>query len=680
MKRIVYMVILLMISILSINVSYASSATTYTMTIDSKGNFVRTQDAYLPETVLTTLGLNKPEDMMFDDNDMLWIADTGNKRIIEFDTFTNTINKVIDSFFIDRDGEIETYNFKEPRGVFISNRGLYVADTGANAVYRMTTDGELIEEPFVSSPYAPNKLVVDNRGNIYVYGEGASNGIVQLSNKDEFLGFFTTNKVKLTLLQQFYKRILSQEQFDRLAIRSPQTFSSIFIDKNSMIYTTTASTTEDAIKKHNMQGGNIFNNTISQPDSKDIYVDSEGIIYAGMSSGAIYVYDASGNYIFSFGVSNEDSGKLTEDIAGIFSKLSAIAVRKDGNIYALDSEKAFLQSFSPTAYSKGIYNAIKLYETREYEKSIEAWDEVLRLNQMSIIAHNNIAKSYLQLENYEKAQEHFKLAGNRDGYSESYWEVRNVVIQNTLGAIIIAGVLVYLLSKALKLVNNKTNAITNFMEPIKKPFRKKLGVDLLYTFRVMKHPSDSFYELKRKNKGSLLAAIIIYLLTFVFFIYYSSGKGFIYQMVSAEDLDLTALVLGYFLLTILFVVANYLDTSLHDGVGNIKQIFIMFSYSLGPIAIALLTTALLSHVLTYNETFFLDLIMMFGSVWTAILVFLGIVETHDYSGKKAIKSILMTILFILVIIIVILIVITMWKQLSTFIELILKELIRNVVG
>ena len=161
-----------------------------------------------------------------------------------------------------------------------------------------------------------------------------SSGIIQLSNTGEFLGFFTTNQVKLSLTQQFYKLILSQDQFDRLALRSPATFSSLFIDKNSMIYTSTMSTKTNAIKKHNVQGGNMFKETVSGDDTRDIYVDDQGIVFAGTQTGAIYVYDATGEFIFSFGVRKNTGPRQTEDIKGLFSSLSAIAIREDGYVFA----------------------------------------------------------------------------------------------------------------------------------------------------------------------------------------------------------------------------------------------------------------------------------------------------------------------------------------------------------
>ena len=61
----------------------ASQATSYTYTLDENGYFVRTQDAYLPDKTITTLKLSAPQDLFIDKNNMLYIADTGNKRIVK---------------------------------------------------------------------------------------------------------------------------------------------------------------------------------------------------------------------------------------------------------------------------------------------------------------------------------------------------------------------------------------------------------------------------------------------------------------------------------------------------------------------------------------------------------------------------------------------------------------------
>jgi tetratricopeptide (TPR) repeat protein len=656
----------------------AASATSYTMTMNAKGRYVRTQDAYLPDKTITSLGLSNPQDMMFGLNDLLYIADTGNRRIVVYNTKNGTVHQII------------THpDFGQPKGIFISSRGIYVADSTANTVFWFETDGTYIRQydrpttPSYADPnYNPNKVVVDNRGNLYIHGDGVKDGIIQLSNSGEFLGYFTSNKVQLSLTQQIYKFLFTEEQFENFASRDPQTFSSLFIDKNSMVYTTTMGTYRNAIKKHNTQGGNIFANsrTFSFTDATDIYVDEQGIIYASMQTGTIFVYTADGDFIFNFGASNNLENQINPNISGLFTKLASLSVDSKGNIWTLDDSKNFVQSFVPTEYALKIYEALNLYNSRQYDQSIQVWNEVLRLNQMSVIAHDNIAKTYLQQERYEDAMHHFELAGNRTGYSEAYWEVRNVDIQAALGVLII-GLLVFLVtSKTLQIINHRTQKITLIMTPVKSFFDRKIIKDIFYIFRVMRHPMDSFYEIKKGHRATLTSALILYFILFLVYLNFSINKGFIYQFVAAEDMDLSAIVIGFFSITLALIISNYLDTSIHDGLGGIKQIFIMFIYAVGPLMVALLSTTMLSFVLTYNEVFFLDLLMFVGIGWSFVNIFLGIIEIHDYTAKQTIKSLLMTVLFTIIIAVVIIILVMMWEQLYMFLEALIKEVIRNVIS
>jgi hypothetical protein len=676
MKKVKLLTTLCLITLsffISFGTVFGAAATSYTMTFNSKGNYVRTQDAYLPDKTILNLGLSSPQDMYFDELDMLYIADTNNRRIIKYDPTTASIIQII---------EYET--MQRPSGVFVSNRGIYVADPSAATVFRFDLDGNYMEQfdrpttpSFADTAYNPDKVVVDNRGNLYIYGQGVKDGIIQLTNTGEFSGYFTSNKVELSFTQQIYKLIFNERQFEEFASRDPRTFANIFIDKDMMIYTVTGGTWRNAIKKHNTQGGNIFGRTISTTRARDVYVDQQGIVYAGMEEGIIFVYTRDGEFIFNFGSSNFVINQVNPDISGLFTKLSAIAVDSKGVLYALDETKNFLQSFVQTEYTQKIYEALHLYNERNYYQAIVLWDEVLKLNQMSVIAHNNIAKSYLQQENYEMAMVHFELAGNRVGYSEAYWEVRNVGIQQALGAFIIILVVLFIAMKVIVIVDKKTGKIHLMMEPVKTFFDRKFLKDVFYFFRVMRHPLDSFYEMKKGHKTTWYSALFLYVIIFLVFINYSVNKGFMYQFVAIEDMDIWSLILGFFGITLIFIISNYLDTSINDGIGGLKQIFMMFVYSLGPLLIALGLTTILSHVLTYNETFFLTLTMNAGFIWSFINIFLGIIETHDYTARQTVKSIFMTIVFSVIMIVVIILMIMMWEQLYQFIQALVKEAIRN---
>ena len=92
----------------------------------------------------------------------------------------------------------------------------------------------------------------------------------------------------------------------------------------------------------------------------------------------------------------------------------------------------------------------------------------------------------------------------------------------------------------------------------------------------------------------------------------------------------------------------------------------------------LLAVTLISHVLTYNESFLLTLIMIAGIAWSVVVLFVGLQTIHQYSFKETVMSIILTLIFMLIIAIVCIILSMMWNSLSSFLTSVGKELIFNV--
>lgn len=652
----------------------ASSATSRTRTLNSKFEIVWTQDAYLPKITITNLGLKSPQDSVFDANDHLFIADKDNARIIQYDTTSDQVVQIITHPLM-----------KTPTGVALTGEGdIYVADPSAALVLRFSKDGELIESfgrpttaSFGDTNYKPMKIAVDNRRNMYILSEGVYNGIIQLSNSGEFLGYFTSNRVRLSFTQMLQDIFYTEEQKALLLGRVPTTFTNVFIDNKGIVYTTTMGTNMHGLKKHNTAGQDMFVNqyTWGPDDLIDLTTDHRGIIYAASKSGLIFVYTNDGQYIFSFGSSFADF-----DIAGLFSSISSISVDSKGQLWVLDSEKSFMQSFAPTEYSTQIYTALDYFNQGEYEKATGIWTEVLRLNQMSVLAHNGIGMNYMYTQQYDEAMFHFEIAGNRFYYSQAFWEVRNEWLQNYLGTVLFGLIAISLILAFTRKLRRKHDILKPIKQAVLKIRSIRLVEDVLFVFAFLRHPIDSFYDLKRGRKGSMTGALVIYVIFFSIFIWYLLGKGFIYQWVAIEDVDMQSVIIGFFSIIFLSVLCNYLVSSINDGEGSFAQLIKMVAYSLGPVMIIYVMVIGLSYVLTFNEMFLLETLQQAAVLWTGINLYLGVQETHNYTVRESVRSIVLTIVFILVIAIVLLIVIIMTEQVSLFFEAIIKEVIRNVTN
>jgi tetratricopeptide (TPR) repeat protein len=677
MKKIIIAIFLSMTVLASLcsptRQAYASQATSYTYTFDQKGFWTRTQDAYLPDKTITKLGLMAPDDLFIDKENMLYIADSGNRRIVKYSINTDQV-----------EGILEYEELMNPRGVFVTGNGdIYVTDPSAKAVFRFDRSFAFQEKfirpetpSFADTPFEPLRIAVDNGRNMYIIGEGVYNGIIQLASTGDFLGYFAVNKAKLTLAQAIQNAIFTRAQLQNLVARVPTTFSNVFIDDDNIVYSTTMGTNTDGLKKHNTAGGNMFKDQDWVSDSMtDLYVDEQGIIYTSEHGGYINIYSPSGELIFNFG-----SYVFDLDVSGLYSTLPTIAVDQDGTVWTADGDKGYLQSFKPTDYARMVYGAMGLYEQGRYEEALLQWSEVLKLNQMSVLAHNGVGKAYLHAERYVEAMKHFKVSGDREFYSEAFWEVRNTWLQKKLSILAAIIVILWLCSFWIKHFDKK-----RLFRQWKRRVYEKLQLvpvlkDALYASRIPKHPIDLYYPIKKSRQGSVMGASILYLILFITFMAFQTSKGFIYQYQAVEDMDINAIVIGFFALIGLFILCNYLVASIKDGDGSLSQVYMIPAYGSIPVIVAMISTTLLSYVLTYNESFLLDIILYVGVFWTAITIFLGFMTVHDYSAKETVVSLIITLIFMIIAAILTIIIIIMWDQLWQFILSIGKEAARNVIN
>ena len=649
----------------------ASQATSYTYTHDDKMNSVRTQDAYLPQQTITNLGLNAAEDMFIDKNNMMYIADTGNMRIVKYDISRGIYME-----------EFSHPEFQAPKGIYVTADGtIYVADSKAKAVFVFDQDWKLLkklERPqvpaFGDTPFDPAKVAADGRGNVYIVGEGVYSGVIQMSEEGEFQGFFAVNKTDLTTFQKLQTVFFTREQLSRLLNRNPVTFANVTLDDRGIVYTVTLGKRRDPIKKHKTNGSNMFAETVyGFEDINDIWVDENLLIYTASKRGYVDVYTAEGELLFEFGsyVSNLD-------VAGLYNALSTLAVDQNGYIWTIDGIKGYLQSYAPTAYARKVYEALGFYNSGHYEEALRTWDEVLAMNQMSVAAHDGIGKAYLSKYDFESAMEHFQVAGNHGLYSEAFWEIRNVWLQKYLVYFLAAAVLLYLAIVITERVD-KERRLRRLKAAWKERIMNTKGLgDVLYGFTTARHPLNGYYEIRMGRKGSLPGAGILYLLTFAAFMLFMLGKGFIYQYYGIQELDIGSIVIGFFAFTSLFVICNYLAASINDGEGTLKGVALAVAYGAVPLMVSLFAITALSYCVTANEAFFLDVLLWGGGAWTVVLIFLGLQTIHNYSGKEMVKSLLITALFIFVVIVVILVVTIMCEQVMKFLTTIGKELVRNV--
>ena len=288
--------------------------------------------------------------------------------------------------------------------------------------------------------------------------------------------------------------------------------------------------------------------------------------------------------------------------------------------------------YNRTEYGNVLIQALHHQNTRQYDLAIEDWKEILMRNSNYDAAYIGIGQSLYRSGEFEEALKYYESAYDTANYSVAYQELRKEWMSKFFLLIpVVVVVLCVLIGKFLKHAAkiNKQVSVTKG----KRTFRQ----ELLYVFHLMFHPFDGFWDLKHEKRGSLRASFVFIAITIVALFYRSVGTGYImnpqgtYSTIFMQMLVVAIPVL-------LFAIANWCLTTLFDGEGSFKDIFIAISYSLLPVAITVIPTTIISNFVVSSETNILSLIVTIGFIWTGFLIFFGMMVTHDYSMLKNILT------------------------------------------
>lgn len=664
--------LLVLILILLCSPVSAIESTTYTYTLATDGLFIRTQDAYLPGSVLLReVGLKSPADVCVSGGTM-YIADTGNNRLVRYQL---------------DEGDVAFLGLgvlNQPTGVAVANDGrIFVADYGSSSVVILDAEGTnvvgTIRRPAsvlygATTPYKPQKLVVDSFGNLYVTSEGTHEGILQFDLNGNFAGFFGANKADaLNLVGWIQEKLYTAEQKERLLLRNPPRIVNVDRGADNLLYSVTQFKPWESIKKLNMAGVNILarDGLFGETNFVDVTVGPNGEIFAVTSTGAITEYDRDGVYLFAFG-----GRAISADRNGLTSVVSAIAVDEEYNLFVLDKQRGVVQPYLPTDFANSIHEGLALYAAGNYAAAADIWGDFLRLTPRAAFAHWGYGLAMWQLGKYAQAQYHLELVRARGYASDAFWELRNAWLVDHLGQILLWAVVLFMFWRASKVGRRRYD----FLRPLTRIWvqssnRCYLLGDLVYMKNVIRHPIDAAYDLKHGKQGSVLSATVLYLLALAIWLcdqLYTarlfSSDLFAYKW--QNPVVITSLVV---IPVVLFVIGNYLISSIHDGEGTFKNVYIAVAYAFSAYILFTPFLTLLTHVLTLNEAFLHTLLKLVVGGYTLVLIFVVTKETHDYSLSGTIGNLLLTLFFMVLVTVATAILYMMWNELIGFIVSLVEE-------
>lgn len=384
-----------------------------------------------------------PQDMCVSGDGKIYLADTGNNRIVIMDSKMTKVLNIISTF--DNNGTEDT--FKQPTGVAVSESNqLYIADSQKNRIVVLNENGslariidnptaEVLDDGFV---FVPLKVTVDYADRVYCIAQNMFEGIMVFETNGQFTGFFGTINVEITLWERFWRKLASKEERAKSQLFIPTEFTGVDIDPDGFVYASNIDANGiQGVRRLNPRGEDVIKKGTNQNLGGDLQIDGT-TDYSGPSQfidvvyrahgiyscldrkrGRIFTYDHEGNLLYIFG------GLGTQD--GTFQLPTAIE-DIDGDLLILDATNAKVTYFKATEYGRLINEAVGLRYDGDEALAVELWRQVLLLDENNELANTGIGKAYLTAGDYESAMKYLKLGMSRDYYSVAYKRYRNAYL------------------------------------------------------------------------------------------------------------------------------------------------------------------------------------------------------------------------------------------------------------
>lgn len=650
-----------------------------------------------------------PTDLEVDADGNIYIADAGNNRIVVLNRYYRAINII--STFENAYGISDSLS--SPQGVYITADKvvagetvpgkIYVCDTKNNRIVTFTHDGEFVA--IIPRPesqlfgenaiYMPIAVAVDNYDRLYVVSMNTTEGIIVMTEDGEFTGFIGAQKVSSTVWEKIWRKFQTDEQASQTEEKISSSFNNITLTED-FIYVTTSSIDESEqlssiksktgdyspVKMLNAAGDEIMRRNgffgpagevdyMQMEASDEIYGTSTIVDVAvgpektwsiiDQKRSKVFTYDFDGNLLYAFGDMGRQLGNITQKgLAGI--------VYQDEKMLLLNKSDATFTVYSRTEYGDVLAQALRNQNARQNDKAIDDWTEVLKRNSNFDAAYIGIGNALYREGKYEESLTYFQAAYDTTNYSNSYKELRKEWISKYILLIPVFIVVVcFAWTKFMGFAKkvNKRTAVTKG--------KRTYGQELLYAFHLIFHPFDAFWDLKHEKRGSVRAGATILAATVAVFYYQAIGQGYILNP-QGKYSSLLTVTLSVCLPLALWVAANWCLTTLFDGEGSLKDIFIASTYSLVPLILIMIPTTIASNFILATEANVLSLLNTFGFIWVGLLLFFGMMVTHDYGMGKNVFTTLGTILGMVIIMFVALLFSTLLGKMVSFVTNIVTEI------
>jgi sugar lactone lactonase YvrE len=634
----------------------------------SELNYSEAPSAFEPVTS-ASYGFNNPQDLYIY-NDLTYVANTGNHEVVVLNN-----DKLVTRFLGDY--------LVEPVGISVHQDKLYIADKGLKQVVITDLNGNIlqvvgqpVEKIYGDNPFVPIKVDVDASGNMYIVSEGVSEGIVQLDKNGNFVGFFGANSVSTNPLIQLQKLLYTKEKEATISGLQPASINNIAVDSKGVAYLTTKMI-DDQVRQLNILGSEmgIMQKDIVLGPIVDVFIDNDMFVYVISENGYIVQMNYELEEMVVFG-GRDTSGALS----GFVSGPTGIAVDSQGRINALDGKNNVIQIYEPTSFDRLIKEAEIMNQQGMYQEARSVWQAIVNSDVYYAAGYNGLAKADFKDKNYDSAIENYRLAYNQEGSSDAYWEKRNILIQKYLIYVIILVIVVLLLlfiNRFYKIIDLNKLFTFKWLTRFK---TTDFYQHYLFSKTYMKHPIDGVYRLKFLNEFKLRYTWFLILILLIMTIIFFDVRSFIFTPIMYEliEINYVSIVTGISLLLFLFVIANTLVSSIMEGEGSLKNIFKVSVLSTTPFIFYGIFLAIITNVLTLNESFIYSTAVNIIIVWMIVNLFISLMELHNFGIVKTLKNVFITLAIMLIIVVIIFVVgLLLFEEVSFVIDLMMEVIGRG---
>lgn len=648
-------------------------------------------------------------DVCTDREGNVYILDAGSSektaRIIILDSEYKFVKEIA---AVTKNGADENkLTFVGARSLYVHTDGtIYLCDTENKRVLNFDINGNYIDEftlpesPLIPEDfiYKPIKAVADSEGYVYILSEGSFSGALLFApadsgTKKEFIGFYGANTVTtniLSAMSSLLKRMFPNNVRSSNTSRTlPYTFCDIIVDSKDFIYTATDASKGQIKKLNPGAGANILDSdSVNFADDErnwtitvggiavgqkitGVEVDDDEFIYAlDTEYGRIFVYDAECRMVTAFG-----GGFKSGTQKGTFTNPTALALKEirdpetneviTHDILVSDKANNNITVFRRNDYGNKVMSLTRKTIDGDYLETREGWEEVLTLDKNLQIAYTGIARACLANEEYKEAMDWALEGYDRDTYALAYEYHRQNLLSKYFTWIFVA--VVVIIGGALAFV---------FLRKKKKDdeiVAQKNETQLALTTLI--HPGLAFEEMKDKKRGSVKVATVILLLFYISAVLQTLWGGFLFTNFDPGSFNSLWVFVQSAGLVALWVVANWLVTTLLGGKGRMKEIYVVTCYSLMPIIVQRVLYIILTNFLLPNEASFLGILSTVAMIYTGLLLTIGMMRIHDFSATRFAGTTLLTIFGMAAIVFLMILVGLLLQQLGGFVSTVILEIL-----